>query len=74
MQGSGERTYCTEDGRSVGSCNLVLYDEAIPDLYQNFDSLPGLEKKADLARAGSSVILADYCPYVQARNMYCVII
>ena len=64
MQQSGERTYCTEDGGSVGSCNLVLYEEAIPELYQNFESLPGVERR-ELARAGSSVILADYCPYVQ---------
>lgn len=61
---SAERTYCTEDQRSVGSCNLVLYDEDIPDMYQNFDSIPGVDRK-DLRRAGSSVILADYCPYVQ---------
>jgi hypothetical protein len=52
--------------RSVGSCNLVLYEKDIPEIYQNFDSIPGVADR-DLARAGSSVILADYCPYVQVN-------
>jgi hypothetical protein len=52
------------NARSVGSCNLVLYEKDIPEIYQNFDSIPGVADR-DLARAGSSVILADYCPYVQ---------
>ncbi len=57
--------------RSVGSCNLVLYEKDIPEIYQNFDSIPGVADR-DLARAGSSVILADYCPYVQVYILYTV--
>lgn len=54
--GSGERTSCTADQAAVGSCNLVEYTEDLPEIYQNFLSS---------GRLGSSVTLADFCPYVQ---------
>ncbi len=60
---------CVFNPRSVGSCNLVLYEKDIPEMYQNFDSIPGVADR-DLARAGSSVILADYCPYVQVYILH----
>ncbi len=59
---------CVLNPRSVGSCNLVLYEKDIPEIYQNFDSIPGVADR-DLARAGSSVVLADYCPYVQVYTV-----
>ncbi|XP_023329956.1 leishmanolysin-like peptidase isoform X1 [Eurytemora carolleeae] len=64
MMQNAEKTYCTDDDLSVGSCNLVKYSSKIPRIYQNFDSIEGVED-ADLEYIGSSVILADYCPYVQ---------
>lgn len=64
LMNNAEKTYCTADHSSVGSCNLVLYDQKLPDIYQNFDKVEGVGP--DLAaRLGSSVTLADFCPYVQ---------
>ena len=28
------KTSCTQDGLSVGSCNMVMYNEDLPDIYQ----------------------------------------
>jgi len=64
LMGSAEKTYCTADKRSVGSCNLVQYKSKLPDVYQNFDEVEGLDDR-DVAYVGSSVLLADFCPYVQ---------
>lgn len=58
------KTTCTDDGRSVGSCNLVQYAEDIPPIYQNFDTVKGLDQ-ADIGKVGGSVTLADFCPYIQ---------
>jgi len=64
LMGNAERTYCTADSKSVGSCNLVKYTSRVPDIYQNFDSLEEV-KSRDIEYVGSSVVLADFCPYVQ---------
>jgi len=64
LMGGNEKTYCTSDKRSVGSCNLVEYNNKIPRIYQNFDSVDGLED-GNIEKVGSSVLLADFCPYVQ---------
>jgi len=64
LMNNAERTYCTADSRSVGSCNLVQYTKKIPEIYQNFDSVEGASDR-DTEYIGSSVILADFCPYVQ---------
>jgi len=61
---NAEKTYCTADGTSVGSCNLVKYERKVPSIYQNYDYIDGLEKK-ETEYVGSSVILADFCSYVQ---------
>jgi len=61
---NAEKTFCTEDKESVGSCNLVIFSQNIPDIYQNFDAVEGVDKK-DIGKVGSSVTLADFCPYVQ---------
>ncbi len=61
---SSPRTSCTDDGRSVGSCNLVQFRSPLPEKFQNFRSVDGVSKR-DLGRVGSSVALADFCPYVQ---------
>jgi len=64
LMNNAERTYCTADSRSVGSCNLVEYNSRVPDIYQNFGKVDGVEGR-DIEYIGSSVILADFCPYVQ---------
>jgi len=64
LMNDGIKTYCTADKGSVGSCNLVQYNSKVPDIYQNFDFVDGVSEK-DIAYVGSSVILADFCPYVQ---------
>ena len=58
------QTTCTSDLGSVGSCNLVEYSQDLPEIYQNFKSVAGVEDR-NVARLGSSVTLADFCPYVQ---------
>ena len=58
------QTTCTADLTSVGSCNLVEYSQDLPEIYQNFKSVAGVEEES-VARMGSSVTLADFCPYVQ---------
>jgi len=63
--GPGERTQCTHDLRAVGSCNMVQYSAPLPDIYQNFEE--GVEgvSGSEHASLGSSVTLADFCPFVQ---------
>jgi len=61
---NAEKTFCTEDRESVGSCNLVVFSQNIPDIYQNFDAVDGVDRR-DIEKVGSSVTLADFCPYVQ---------
>jgi len=63
MQNS-EKTFCTADRAAIGSCNLVVYDQNLPDIYQNFDAIENVDRR-DIRKVGSAVTLADYCPYVQ---------
>ena len=54
------RTQCTEPDRgAVGICNLKAFDDAIPAHYRYFK---------DYDKLGGSVVLADYCPFVQDFN------
>ncbi len=39
------KTSCTHDRSSVGNCNLVQYDEELPEIYQNFDKVEGVTRK-----------------------------
>ncbi|XP_065219578.1 leishmanolysin-like peptidase [Planococcus citri] len=57
-------TECTEDRSSVALCNLVEQAEPLPNIYQNFDSIPHVLGGRE-AYYGGSVSLADYCPYIQ---------
>ncbi|XP_043215094.1 leishmanolysin-like peptidase isoform X2 [Amphibalanus amphitrite] len=57
-------TECTEDRNSVALCNLVQYQDRLPARYQNFDSVPQVPSSRT-GYYGGSVILADYCPYIQ---------
>jgi len=61
---NAEKTYCTSDGIAIGSCNLILYEKDLPDIYQNFDAIQNVSRR-DIRKVGSAVSLADYCPYVQ---------
>jgi len=61
---NADKTFCTEDKESVGSCNLVVFGRNIPDIYQNFDAVDGVDRR-DIGKVGSSVTLADFCPYIQ---------
>lgn len=63
MDGSS-RTFCTADKKSVGSCNMVKFSRRIPKIYRNFNEVDGV-KSSDLNYVGSTVTLADFCPYVQ---------
>ena len=40
------------------------FSESLPELYQNFASLPGVNDD-DVGGYGGSVTLADFCPFVQ---------
>ena len=62
---SGSRTSCSADRTSVATCNLVEYEEKLPDEYQNFfsGSIPGVAGSED--KYGGAVVLADFCSYYQ---------
>ncbi|KAL1130168.1 hypothetical protein AAG570_013106 [Ranatra chinensis] len=57
-------TECTSDRRSVALCNLIEYSQILPPFYQNFDSIPQVPRGQE-GFYGGSVILSDYCPYIQ---------
>ena len=44
MMHSSPKTSCTYDRSAVGSCNLIEFDTDLPDIYQNFKSLPGVDR------------------------------
>ncbi len=62
----GLQTECTDERDAVALCNLVEYPASLPPEYQHFHRLPGVGA-ADVERYAGSVVLADYCPYIQVR-------
>ena len=42
----------------------MVFGRNIPDIYQNFDAVNGVDRR-DIGKVGSSVTLADFCPYIQ---------
>ena len=58
------QTECTDNRDSVALCNLRRYDHVIDTKYQNFDYIPNLGNDS-VEYYGGSVVLADYCPYIQ---------
>ena len=60
----GLQTECTEERDAVALCNLVEYTDKLPHEYQHFHRLDGVLKQ-DVAKYAGSVVLADYCPYIQ---------
>ncbi|XP_064471791.1 leishmanolysin-like peptidase isoform X2 [Ornithodoros turicata] len=58
-------TECTDSRDSVALCNLMKHEEQIDDMFLNFDYIPGVPS-ANLSWYGGSVVLADYCPYIQS--------
>ena len=63
----GLQTECTEERDAVALCNLVEYTDKLPQEYQHFHRLLGVHKK-DVAKYAGSVVLADYCPYIQVNK------
>jgi leishmanolysin-like peptidase len=57
-------TECTDNRDALALCNLIEYKAPLSDQYQNFDRLDNISVDA-LSRFGGSVMLADYCPYIQ---------
>ncbi|KAK7485081.1 hypothetical protein BaRGS_00023720 [Batillaria attramentaria] len=59
-------TDCTHNRHAVALCNLVEYTTHLPLRYQYFDrgQLRGVHSGEE-SRYGGSVVLADYCPYLQ---------
>ena len=64
MSSSSAKTTCTFDATAIGSCNLVQFGSTLPPLYQNFDTIEGIDPK-EIGTVGGSVTLADFCPYIQ---------
>lgn len=58
------QTECTEDRTSVAVCNLVKYEQELPQLYQNFDYIQNVANGQE-GYYGGALSLADYCPYIQ---------
>ena len=48
---------------------MVQYSQDLPEIYQNFNAVDGVEE-SEVARLGSSVTLADFCPYIQVGRLY----
>ncbi|XP_074652767.1 leishmanolysin-like peptidase [Tubulanus polymorphus] len=65
---SGLQTECTDSLKAMALCNLVEYDEPLPQQYQYFNKLPNIPKSSKLAHFGGAVLLADFCPYIQEFN------
>ncbi|XP_076455819.1 leishmanolysin-like peptidase [Babylonia areolata] len=59
-------TDCTHNRHAVALCNLVEYAGPLPEQYQYFSEhqLQGV-KPGQENRYGGSVMLANYCPYLQ---------
>ena len=55
LMADSEQTYCTADGASVGSCILVMYQEDLPPVYQNFEAVEGVDSK-DVAKVAVGLI------------------
>jgi len=65
------QTECTDDRNSVALCNLVKHEYALPQEYQNFDSLNHVHDNLEFY--GGSVSLSDYCPYIQGElNLFLI--
>ncbi|CAG0903320.1 unnamed protein product, partial [Cyprideis torosa] len=58
------QTECSQDRQSVALCNLVSHEISLPLQFRHFESLPGVPDER-VSTYGGSVVLADYCPYVQ---------
>nr|XP_027196762.1 leishmanolysin-like peptidase [Dermatophagoides pteronyssinus] len=58
------QTECTDNRDSVALCNLRQYDEKLDRKFQNFDDIKNISHDS-VSYFGGSVILADYCPYIQ---------
>src|SRR5699024_10911438 len=58
------QTECTDNRDSVASCNLRKFDDELEDRFQNFDYIPHVANET-VGHYGGSVVLADYCPYIQ---------
>ena len=58
MQGSA-KTSCTADFTAVGSCNLVKYRTDLPEMYQNFKEVEGVNER-DIKRVRFHESLAIY--------------
>ena len=43
---------------------MVQYSQDLPEIYQNFLTVAGVED-SEVGQLGSSVTLADFCPYIQ---------
>ena len=46
---------------------MVQYSQDLPEIYQNFHTVAGVED-SEVGQLGSSVTLADFCPYVEANT------
>ena len=57
-------TECTDARDALALCNLMEYKKPLPPEYQNFDRLNDVSP-SQLSNYGGSVVLADYCPYIQ---------
>ena len=56
VKSSPLKTGCTYERTGVAICNLQMFSESLPPVYQLFSLQPEL---------GGKVSIADYCPYMQ---------
>lgn len=58
------QTECTDNRDSVALCNLRQYEHELEKKFQNFDHIKNAVNES-VSYYGGSVVLADYCPYIQ---------
>jgi leishmanolysin-like peptidase len=58
------QTECTEQRDAVALCNLIEYSSPLPPQYQYFETIANVHSR-NISYYGGSVVLADYCPYLQ---------
>eukprot|EP00057_Strongylocentrotus_purpuratus_P026929 XP_011681403.1 PREDICTED: uncharacterized protein LOC105446365 [Strongylocentrotus purpuratus] len=59
---------CHAEGTDVAFCKLSKYDSPVPEIFQVFTAIDGIEP-AELSNIGGN-LLTDYCPFFEVDRYY----